>query len=367
MELMSWFPFKIKTTPKSFLGIDIGTSVIRVVELSRKGQTLKLNNYGEIKASSIQKAPFRTIERDSLFLSNHEISSVIKAIMAEAAIQSKEVNFSIPDFSSFFTNFELPPMTQKELESAVKYEARSYIPLPLSEVTLDWTIVEGAVANRTRSPLEILVVAIPNEVINQYQEIAFLCNLKIKSLEAEAFALSRSLTKDENKNEKKTTCIVDIGARSTTCNILEGGVLKLSHSFNISGNELTEILSKSLSVDYDKAEVLKKDMGIVGGDKASQNIRDILLPLIDLVLAEIKKILFNFYQQKGKEVEKVILAGGTVMLPGLKEYFAEELKKEVSIANPFSKIVFPPVLEQTLKDMGPSYGIAVGLAMKGLE
>ena len=361
--LMKWFPFKVKKTPKNFLGIDIGTSSIRVVELSRKGQSLKLINYGEIKTASLQKEPFRTVEKDTLLLSNRETSAAILAILREAGIQTREVNLSIPDFSSFFTNFELPPMTQKELESAVRYEARSYIPFPLSEITLDWTIIEGDVSNKVKAPLEILVVAIPNEVINQYQEVATLSGLRLRALEAEAFALSHSLA----GNEKKTIGIIDIGARSTTCNVLENGVLKLSHSFNISGNELTEILSRSLGVDYEKAEELKKGIGLAGAETAEQNIREVLLPLIDLILAEIKKIFGNYYRRESKEVEKIILAGGTSLLPGLKEYFFEELKKEVEIANPFSRTIFPPILEETLKEMGPSYAIAVGLAIRGLE
>jgi type IV pilus assembly protein PilM len=179
---MKWFSFKLKKTPKSFLGIDIGTSSIKVVELGRKGQTIKLINYGEVKTASLQKSPFRIVERDGLLLSDREIAAAISAIFKEAGIESREANFSIPDFSSFFTTFELPPMSQKELESAVKYEARSYIPLPLSEIALDWTIIEGKVSDKTKGNLGILAVAIPNEVINQYQEIASLSGLQIKAL-----------------------------------------------------------------------------------------------------------------------------------------------------------------------------------------
>jgi type IV pilus assembly protein PilM len=363
MELMSWFPFKVKKTPKNFLGIDIGTSFIRIVELSKKGQIVRLENYGEIKISSFREAPFRVIEKDALLLSNQETAIAISAILKEAGIQSKEVNFSIPDFSSFFTNFELPPMDEGELPGAIKYEARSYIPLPLSEVTLDWSVVEGQPRNKLRTPLKILVVAIPNEVVNRYQEIASLVGLQMKVLEAEVFALSRSSL----KNDKKMIAVIDIGARSTTCNVFEKGNLKISHSFNISGNNLTEILSRSLGTNYEKAEELKKALGLTLLKGPERNIREILLPLIDAILSETKKIFQNLYQQEGKEIEKIVLAGGTAWLPGLKEYFFSELKKEVEIANPFSGMSFSPVLEGTLKEMGPAWAIAVGLTERGLE
>jgi type IV pilus assembly protein PilM len=360
---MSWFSFSFKKTPKNFLGIDVGTASIRVVELSRKGQVLKLENYGEIRTSNIQRVPFMAIEKDSFSLSNREVSATIKTILKEAEIQTKEVNFSIPDFSSFFTSFELPPMDQKELDGAVKYEARSYVPLPLSEITLDWSVLGNDVSNKAKVPLKVLVVAVPNEVITQYQEIAVLSGLHIRSLEAEAFALVRSSV----RNEKGAVALVDIGAQSTTCNIIENGVLKISHSLNVSGNELTEILSRSLGIDYEKAEELKKEQGLNRAEGNGKNAQEILLPLISSITAELKKIFQNYSQQKDKEVEKIILAGGSSLIPGLKEYFFEELKKEVEITNPFFGIVSPPILGQTLKEMGPIYAIAVGLAMRGLE
>ena len=357
------FPFKFKKTPRNFLGIDIGTSAIRVVELGRRGQIKELKNYGEINVSSLHKSSFRTIEKNSLLLSNNEVAKAILAIIKEADIQTREVNFSIPDFSSFFTSFELPPMSEKELPQAVKYEARSYVPLPLSEVTLDWSVVGGDISNKANAPLKILVAAIPNEIINQYQEIASLSNLQIKALEAEAFALVRSVL----GKEAKVISVIDIGARSTTCNILDKGILKISHSFNISGNELTETLSRSLKIGYEMAEESKRDLGLTMVEEPERNTRAILIPLVDSILIEIKKIFQSFYQQEGKGVEKIVLAGGTAWLPGLKNYFAEELKKEVEISDPFSLLSYPPILEKLLKEMGPAYAVAVGLALKEFE
>lgn len=361
---MKWLSFKLQKIPKGFLGIDIGTSSIRVVELTKKGQTKKLENYGEIRLSAIQKSTFRTIEENSFLLSNQQVAEAIAAVLKEAGMQSKEANFSIPDFASFFTNFELPQMTQKELEQAVKYEARSYVPLPLSEVTLDWMVIVEEGLSKAKAPVKVLVVAIPNEIIRQYQEIATKAGLKMKALEAEAFALTRSSLKDQ----KKVVAIIDVGARSTTVNIIENGILKMSHSFNVSGNELTEILSRSLKINYEKAEELKKNVGIMAIEGPEKNIREIMLPLLDSVISEVKKIFQSFFQQESKEVEKIILAGSTVLMPGLKDYFSEELNnKELQIINPFSGVSYLSFLEETLKEMGPTYAIAVGLALKGLE
>jgi type IV pilus assembly protein PilM len=297
-------------------------------------------------------------------LSRQDIALAIQTICREAKIQTKLVNFSIPDFCSFFTNFRLPIMSKEELPQAVKYEARSYIPLPFSEITLDWTVIEGEVG---KTPLEILLVAIPNDIINQYRDIAALANLELRVLEPEVFALVKALA----YNEKRVIGIVDIGARSTTCSIIENGVLKISHSFNLSGNELTWMIANSLNIEYNKAEELKKRYGLtfIGEELAvkEKNIREILLPSIDLILTEVKKTFHNFYQEEGKEVKLVILAGGSAKLLGLKEYFIEQLKKEVKIANPFLGISFPPLLKEILAEIAPDYAVAVGLALKGLD
>lgn len=343
--------------PKKFLGIDIGTSAIRIIEISRKSQTYKLENYGELKTSSF-KRPFRVFQKNTLSLSNKEVARGIQAISQEAGIETKDVSFAIPDFCSFFTNFELPVMSEEEIPQAIQYQVRPYIPLPLEEVTLDWSIIEGQVQ---KSPLKILLVAIPNDIVSQYREIARLAGLKLKFLESEVFPLARSSIK--NEKEKKIIGLIDIGARSTTCSILEKGILKTSHSFKIGGNELTEVIARSLNIDYNKAEGVKRNQGLI----PDKDTRKILVPLVDSILEEIKKAFRNFYLEEGKEIEEIILAGAQVLMPGLKEYFSAALKKEILIADPFLNIASPPGLTDTLKEIGPCYSISVGLAMKGLE
>lgn len=355
---MPWFP---KILPKKCLGIDIGTSAIKVVELSRWGERIKLENYGEILAQALYQKPFRTFEKSTLLLSSQDVAKGIKAVISEAQIKTRKSIFSIPDFSSFFTNFELPAMTKEEIGQAVVFEARRHIPLPLAEVTIDWEIIKGEV-DRKKTNLKILLVAVPNELIHQYQQIAEASQLELIALEAEVFGLLRSLIPED---EKGIISLIDIGAQSTTCSIIEKRTLIKSHSFDFGGNQLTEQIAKSLSLDYKTAENLKTKYGL--GFEEEKSIRQLLLPLIDLALREIEKISKGFYQTEGKEIQKFIIAGGTSLLPGLKEYFEDYLQKEVEIANPFSKIFYPPILEETLKKMGPSYAIAVGMARRGLE
>ena len=358
---------------KKFLGIDIGTSSIKLVELSGRGERKKLENYAEMKTGVSRENPFRTFEKNTLSLSSQDVAQAIKSMLKEAKIKTRKSIFSIPDFSSFFTSFELPSMAKEEIGKAVNYEARQHVPLPLSEVTLDWEVIDGRISDRGKSKLKILLVAVPNETINQYQTITKLCDLQILALEAEVFGLLRSLIP---VNENKTVAIVDIGAQTTTCSIIDKRVLVSSNSFNLSGDDLTERLIKSFTIDYSTAQKLKEKYGLkenpssstnVGNSSSIKNVRETLLPLVDAILKEVEKITFNFYQTENKEVEKFIIAGGTSLMPELRKYFEGYFKKETEVANPFSKISHPPILEKTLKEMGPAYAIALGMALRGFE
>src|SRR3989344_1451220 len=232
----------------AFLGIDIGTSALKIAELSRAGERLKLENYGEMKAPSFYEKPFRTFEKTTLLLSSQDVAKAIRGIMEEAQIKTSRVAFSIPDFSTFFTAFELPAMTQEEVAQAVEYEARQHVPLPLLDITLDWQITAGrpATDKQKGGPLKILLVAVPNEVVNQYQQIASMAGLHLTALEAEVFSMARAVVRQESGAE----VLLDIGAQSTTVSVVEKGLLRLSHSFDMGGNEFTRRISQSLNIDY---------------------------------------------------------------------------------------------------------------------
>lgn len=352
---MSLSSFKI--LPKSSVGIDIGTSAIKVVELSRWGQRVTLKNYGEMRAAALYKKPFRTFEKNTLLLSSADIARALKAIFAEAGMMVQKAIFSIPDFSTFFTQFELPPMTREELPNAVRFEAHKHIPVSLSQVVYDWQIVEGKFERK--EPFQILIVAVPNEVINQYQEIAKLAQIELGGLEAEVFGLIRSCVRDE----KKALIVMDIGAQSTIISIIEKGNLKISHSIDTAGNSLTARIAQSFSLPYEKAEERKQKEGI----HITSNGVPILQPLIDSIIAEIQEIAKNYLRGGGKEIEKVILGGGSALLPGLREYVEQNFGKPTEIGDPFREIFYPPILEQVTREIGPAYAVAVGMALKGLE
>ncbi|MDP4009331.1 MAG: type IV pilus assembly protein PilM [bacterium] len=344
--------------PKRAVGVDIGTSFLKVVELSQWGERVRLTNYGKLSAKSIYEKPFRTFEKNTLTLSNKDVGRAIKGVLQETGIKTTKAVFSIPDFSSFFTHFELPPMTQEEIPGAVEFEARRHIPIPLSEVAFDWEIIKGKPGKDER--LRILMVAVPNELIRQYRDIADLAGLELISLEAEVFGLMRS-TRDAI--EEDVVLLMDIGAQSTTVNVVNKGVLYASHSIDIGGNELTNRIAKSLSVSYEEAETIKQQDGV---SLVLDNIR-ILSPLVDVILLEVQKIIQNTKTETQLEPKRLILAGGSAKLPGLRGYAGDGLGVETEIIDPFRNVFYPPMLEGIMRAMGPKYAVALGMALRGLE
>ena len=187
-----------------------------------------------------------------------------------------------------------------------------------------------------------------------------MAGLELYAVEAEALGLVRSLVR-ENRN---CVCLVDIGVQSTTINIIDRKNLKKSYSFDFAGSQLTYGIASALGLGHAEAEDLKNKEGLTS---AKEEISKILYLLIDPLIIEVKKVLSDFYLQEGKEADEIYLTGGTSVLPGLKEYFAEVLKKKVEIPNCFSDLLYPPILGKTLEKMAPSFSVATGVALGGLR
>jgi type IV pilus assembly protein PilM len=352
--------FISKIFSKRCLGIDIGAFSIKIIELSSFGKKKKLENYVKFNFP-FKDSSFKMFHQENLTLLSENAAEILNALFKKVNIKEGKATFSLPDFSTFSTSFSLPPMMRTEVPQAIEFEARHHIPIPLSEVTFDWQIIE----KKEMPPeveLKILLVAIPNKVLWNFQKMVNLTQIEMRGMEAEVFALIRSSIPESLAG--KTVCLVDMGWRSTTVNIVENKTLKESHSFDISSNSMTKNLSADLKIDLETAEKLKIEHGL---DPKEKDINKILLQQINSLALEIKKICDDFYREENRKVENVILAGGTATLFGLKEYLEAKLKREVQIADPFKNISFPSSLETRLKKIGPSFAVAVGAALMGIE
>ena len=353
----------IKRKRRTSLGVDIGTKVIRAVEISGKKGNLVLENYGEVNLDIACKEFFRSFDRKNLNPAVDNISVALKAIIAETGIKTKKVVFSLPDFSTFFTSFELPPMSKKEMESAVGFEARKYIPFPLSELVLNWQMMDKA--SSAKESNKVLVMAVPKGIVEQYKTIAERAGLELTALEAEAMALKRAVIKEGDP----ATCMLEIGFQSTNINIVDKGFMKMSFSFDMAGKDLTYSLSETLKMPPGDAEIIKKKQGLLVNEQG--NIAHVLTPILSVIAERTKKVIASFEEKEGKKVERIIVAGGTSLMPGIIDYFSDVFnqdgKIEIISAKPFANVAYPPILEKKIEEINPTYAIALGEALRKFE
>ncbi len=345
---------------KKSLGIDIGVSSIKIVELSwANNKKIKLENYAEFR---FPHATSLTIfNQETMLLSSNVAAGVLTGLFDKLKIDQKKIALALPDFSTFFTTFTLPPMSETELPQAIEFEARHHVPLPLQEVVFDWQII-GKQEGSSIAKQKILLVAVPKNVLAHYQKMADLSKLTIKGMEAEVFGLMRSSIPKDMAD--KPVALVDFGWQGTTLSIVLNNKLFASYSFDLSSIGLTKKIAAGLNTDFRVAEKLKKKHGL---DPQNNEVYKILADRINSFTTEVQKVCNDFYEKEGKEVKDIILTGGSALLFGLKEYLKERLKKEVQIANPFSQLSYPKVLENRLQKMGPSFAVAVGVALMGAD
>ncbi len=350
---------------QSSLGVDIGTKVIRAVELSGKPGKLVLQNYGEVNLDVAGKEFFRSFDKKSLNPAVENIAAALRAIIEETGIKTKKVIFSLPDFATFFTTFELPPMSKKDMANAIGFEARKYIPLPLSELVLDWQLMSKEPSPKENS--KILVMAVPKIIVEQYKTIAEKAGLELTALEAEAMALKRAVAKETDP----ITCLLEIGFQSTNINIVENGFMKMSFSFDMAGKDLTYSISETLNIPAANAENVKKKQGLLTTEEGS--IAHILTPILSVISERTRKVIEDFESTEGKSIEKIIVAGGTSLMPGIMDYFTKTLNREgatpipVEIAKPFTGISYPAILDKKMELINPTYAIALGEALRKFE
>lgn len=356
-----------QSKPKSCVGIDIGTSSIKVVQLRRSEGRYKLETYGELQTYGYLERLNDPFQTKSLKMLESQVVEMARRVLRDAGTTTSRAVISIPVFSSFVVGIDVPPMSEKELFQAISFEARRHIPIPLSEVKVDWKVIGKSKADSSREKkkklfkFRVLLVAVPKEVISKYLRITQALRLKLLGLELESFSCARSLVGDD----QNTVCVLDFGARSTSFTIVDKGFIQVSHSLDTAGAELTRALSHGLGVGFKRAELYKRERGLeyqelAGGGEA----KDILLTLIDKIAFEMERMIKGYETKVGGKVGKLILSGGTGRLAGLREYLEKKLKINVVLGNPWARVSYPPILESVLKEIAPGFAVAAGLAMR---
>jgi len=341
---------------KSF-GLDIGATSLKLVMLEgQEGAYI-------LKAASISPAPLKGMLSESP-LDEEEMAQAITKATKDAGIAAKLVNVALPENQVYTKVLEMPTLSDRELASAIYWEAEQYIPVPLTNITLVWNVLKRPKVSASGEKMQVLMVGAPTMLINKYQKVIQMAGFQINSMETEILATIRALVMDENF---PTSLIVNIGAISTSFAIVRSGTMVFTYSMSVGGAAINRAIAMDFGLTSQQAEEYKRVYGI-SGKSLGGKIGRATEPILNSILGEIKKSI-AFYSQKYKNelpIRQIILSGGTAKLPGIELFFVNNAGIETAIANPW-KILASQQIPKEVLDNGSDYAIAVGLAMKDYE
>jgi type IV pilus assembly protein PilM len=341
---------------KDSFGLDIGVTSIKLAWLdSQKSGYL-------LKAALTIPSPPRGIMSESP-LDQEEMAKTIQRAVAQADIETKNVNVALPENQVYTKVLEMPILSERELSSAIYWEAERHIPVPLSSITLAWSITKKTENPTLNEKMDVLMVGAPTVLITKYQQILTMAGLSIASMETEILSTARALVIGE---AFPTTLIISIGATTTVLAIIRDNIMIFTYTMAVGGAAINRAIATDLTLTPEQAEEYKKAYGIsdqtLGGKigKATE-------PILSSILAEVKKAI-SFYNQKygnADSIRQILLSGGSAKLPGIDVYFAQNSGIETVTANPW-KVLSPQQVPKDILDNASDYVVAVGLAMKDL-
>jgi type IV pilus assembly protein PilM len=335
-------------------GLDIGSSTMKAVFLQKEKGVFSF------KSSIVAKTPEKGLLSDAS-LDQEEIAQTIRQMVVDAKIPTRNVNLALSDNHVFAKVIDMPLLSDKELASAIYWEAEQHIPVPLSTISLDWKVLRRDIGDSSEKKMQVLLIGAPVSILKKYERVFELSGININSLETEMLSLIRAtVTTPDFPN----SLLVNIGSLGTSIAIIQRGVLVFLYAIPLGGVAINRSIATEFEFTTIQAEEYKKAYGMDEknfGGKIKVAIEPILLSMI----TEIKKAL-SFYIDKYKEehpIKQIILSGGTARLPGIVQIFVQQTGIETVIANPWKALAIQNV-PADLIEAGPEYTITVGLAIE---
>ncbi len=350
MSLFSWGEDNL------FLGVDIGDSSLKMVELKKKNGRIFLSNYAF--SENVSEVNFTKLED-----TNYLAKAILK-VKKESGIKSQRVTASLPTFSVFSSIINLTNVDRKTLPAAVSEEAKKVIPLPLEEMILDWKIIPDEEGNTpSKGNLRIFLTGSPKKLVRKYIDVFRTAKLTLASLETETFSLVRSLV----GNDKANILIVEIGANSTDLSVVKESIPVLNRSLAVCGSTVTKVLAEKLGLSYAQAEQFKFDLSVTLGVDSQEELPQLITKTLEPIVTEMQYMIDFFQSQGNGSIEKVVLSGGGALLLNLSEYFSKRLNLKVLVGDPWNRVGYSPELKPILNEVGPRLAVAIGLAMREME
>jgi type IV pilus assembly protein PilM len=347
---------------KPIVGLDIGSSAVKIVELTPTSSGFKLERFG------YAPLPPEAIVQGS-FMNSPAIGSAIRDACENSRIKAREVATSVSGHAVIVKKITLPAQSTDELDETIRWEAEQYIPFDINEVNIDYQIlVEDSVGGQ----MDVLLVAAKKDLIDDYQSVVQDAGLNLAVMDVDAFALGNMYEHNYEPRPDSVVAIVDIGASVININVMNGPVPTFTRDITSGGNQYTEEIQKTLNISFEEAELIKVGgkSGDVSKDVVPQEVEEAMREVSENLLGEIQRSL-DFYRAttSSAPIQKVVLAGGSARVPGLDRTFQERIEIPVEIADPLHRVEVPSRVadEEQMRELAPALCVAVGLGMRGRD
>ena len=343
--------------PKNILGIDIGTSHIKAVELRPDPIKPFLVSYGMV---NVVLPPDATPGTDPIA----QVADVLSALHQKAQFTTNRVILSLPSNVAFVSVFDFPKMGERELQNAVEFKAQQFIPLPMTDVNFSWQVLdETPVSSKDHEAVEgkvrVLLTAVPKNVVNNYLQVLQQAKLEPVAIEIESISAIRSLIPPTSTD---SVLIVDVGAKSTIVSLVHGGHLFASRHVSVGGDSITSSIAKSLGITFERAEQLKRSPE--SSDTATPAAA-LASSVVGLIRNEVQQMIL-IAENHGKSIAKIILTGGGARYQGFTGLMSD-MGPAVEAGNPLVRIAYDPQFGTALAQASTQLSIAIGLALRSAE
>ncbi len=351
----------VKATPKPLardrvVGIDIGSSSVKVVELEERDGVVTLTTYGELQLGPYTEGG---VIGQSATLPPAVERQALVDILRESAVKAKRAVLAIPLSASFVTTMSLQAGAEEDIAPRVRVDARKYIPVPIADVTLDWA--ETSVSTETAGVRDVLLAAIQNDALKRFMTLMQTVELPAPPTEIECFSTIRSAF----ISEKPYCAVIDIGASVAKLYLIENGLLARMHRVPTGSIKVTERIMQERQLPFAEAEQLKRTVTPQSAEYGL--VQKITHVTYARVLKEFHQVIDEYEQRSGHTVSDIVLSGGGVVGFGLDVAIAQEFGLPTTFTRPFDKVAYPAFMEDTLREIGPVFAPALGAALRQFE
>jgi type IV pilus assembly protein PilM len=343
---------------KGLVGVDIGSSAVKAVELKVGG---KGNDEYQLLNIGVEPLPPEAIV-DGAIMDSGAVIDAIQRLFQDNKIKTTDVVTGVSGNAVIVKKISLPQMSAEELAESIHWEAEQYIPFDIQDVALDYEVIEGGGSGGN---MDVLLVAVKKDKISEYTSAIQQAGRTPKVVDVDVFALQNCYEMNYGVDASRVVALLNIGASIMNVNVVKGGVSVFNRDIAGGGSQYTDAIQKDLNLSFEQAETLKKGDPVEGA--SAESLHPILQAVSESIAMEIQKT-FDFFRATSQEdrIDQIFLSGGTAKIHGLQDLLKERFGAPVDILNPFLNVSYSEkeFNPEYLDEIGPAAAIAVGLAVR---